>query len=388
MPDLLVAKTLVGDPNTRDSSYKGWYSDGAYTGRPSSDVNGYGAHEAPDANFQHADDDGVDDQDPQEAYYQALLERFAEFRAALAKSSPSPSSSRRHSPLEAANPSARQAKWSYSLRRTAPTTAYLQSLSQERVILGLERLESILTPSNLSRLEDCRNLGAWAWSLVGKCRDVGEMSSEDVGALRQLGKTALWVARKMRMRQVANGKAREEEAQACSEDSEEEGEIANEDKRASNLAADENDQEDGPGPTTDQTNQNGSRINRTDTREEQTHGSGEIKAHDKGWRASDDDLMAYVPSSEAAEISAAQADEACDLEQARERLLAKISNVSGGSRDPKAQSSPDELKELATSRAEIRDRAFGTLDIIVTIVGEIHGQRDLLDAREVWGEYD
>ena len=384
MPDLLVARTSSGDLSTHGSNYDGWYSDGAYTGRPSPFVGHHQAHDSPHASFRYAHEDSEDDQDPQEVYYLALLERFAHFRAALAKSAPSSSSSPQRPQSEAANPAARQAKWSYSLRRTAPTAPYIRSLSQEQVILCLERLESILTPSNLSRHEDCRNLGAWAWSLLGKCRDLGEMSSEHVGALRQLGKTALWVAKKMQMRQVANGQAGEKEPQASSEDSEGDGEITNGHGAESELATGSHDRGCGP----DMTNECDTGTDRRTNGNARGSQLQDEHAHcNRAGEMGGDNIPTHGRSTGAAESTEERADGATNLERARKRLLAKVNSSDDRSRASSDQQDPQGPTQLESSRAEVTRRAFGTLDIIVTIVGEVHGQRDLLDAREVWEEY-
>ncbi|KAF7125195.1 hypothetical protein CNMCM5793_001304 [Aspergillus hiratsukae] len=41
-------------------------------------------------------------------------------------------------------------------------------------------------------------MGAWAWGLLGKCRDVGQLGTEEVGEIRDLGKRAAKILCKMK----------------------------------------------------------------------------------------------------------------------------------------------------------------------------------------------
>ena len=68
----------------------------------------------------------------------------------------------------------------------------LHQLGQADVVSGLAVLETLLNSTNLQRR---KNLGAWAWGLLAKCREVGQMSSEEVGVLRDLGKKAAGLIR-------------------------------------------------------------------------------------------------------------------------------------------------------------------------------------------------
>lgn len=44
--------------------------------------------------------------------------------------------------------------------------------------------------------DQLRRIGAWAWGLLGRCRDVGELGSEEVGELRVFGRKALSLLKK------------------------------------------------------------------------------------------------------------------------------------------------------------------------------------------------
>jgi len=71
------------------------------------------------------------------------------------------------------------------------------------------------------------------------------------------------------------------------------------------------------------------------------------------------------------------------LTLAKESLLARVRSPTPAAPPPVAGSSQ---ANSGIANTDHEARAFATLDMIVTIVGEFYGQKDLLDAREVWGE--
>ena len=56
-------------------------------------------------------------------------------------------------------------------------------------------LESPVTTEYLLKKE---TLSLWAWGLLARCRDAGELASEDIGVLRDVGKKAVSVLRGLR----------------------------------------------------------------------------------------------------------------------------------------------------------------------------------------------
>ena len=239
MPNLLVAPKERSTKSRDLYAGGGWYSDGAYTGLPSSGLEyesnksredyhkqdyNYGyeyereekegerSYEGVEAAYETGEVNGTgaerkdnieeEDIDPQEAYYTALLRRFYSFRSAL-HNRPAKSRSDFHvelvpSPKPATDLASKQPSWSRCLRFTAPTAAHIASLPQQNVIRGLERVESLLTRKTLLAINQGECVGAWAWALLAKCREIGEMGSEDVAIVRELGRAAAKVLGKMR----------------------------------------------------------------------------------------------------------------------------------------------------------------------------------------------
>ena len=75
---------------------------------------------------------------------------------------------------------------------TIPTPALLLSFPQSTVLHALSALSSLTTTRCMVQQppKTLRALCAWTWSLLARCRDVGDMDSEDVGIVRELGKVA------------------------------------------------------------------------------------------------------------------------------------------------------------------------------------------------------
>jgi hypothetical protein len=228
VPTLLVAPSVTRtEREDQQKDYEaeeeaGWYADGAYVALPNSETRSRMRDPRTDFydDYEEGEVDDGSDEDPQEAYYSALLARFSRLRLLLQTKPPStqvpapspevlvPSERTSHNTLSNISSPAKDfssllstkaSVWRYALRCTAPTTRLLGKASQVDVMRILGRLDSLITHKTILDATEGANLGAWAWGLLARCRVVEEMGSEDVGVLRNLGKTALWVAAKLRM---------------------------------------------------------------------------------------------------------------------------------------------------------------------------------------------
>ena len=197
VPNLLVAPH-ASETDEQENLYAdyekgGWYADGAYTAAPS------GWNRCQTRYFDslatglgEGDDEDDEDTDPQEAYYAALCTHYSTLKAALRE--PFSNTPQSTTPLHSANHST----WCFNILYETPLVPALASLSQNDIMRGLQVLEHTLTAKMLGKLGEGKNLGAWAWALLLRCRDVGEMGSEEVSVLRGLGKRAMGVLRKLR----------------------------------------------------------------------------------------------------------------------------------------------------------------------------------------------
>lgn len=192
-----------------------------------------------------------------------------------------------------------------------------------------------------------RSLGAWAWGLLGRCRDISELGSSEVGEIRDLGKRAAKVLDKIR------------ENQRAMEEQQEEG--FNNREEQSEIEAEEGD----------------------------TEMTGDVEGEKTG-PATEVTVEPEEVLSVQAEITHTNGDEVSDeLEAAKARLQAKITTDDGSAPVAAPSISTDEgevVEEDIDEPAETRKQARAMLDMIITIVGEFYGQRDLLESRDLWEE--
>ena len=348
VPNLLVAPTSPSsqpkEPGIYDDYPQGYYADGTYTATPlPSDSNTTKLPEAGE----------VGDLDPQDAYYSALCARFSELCAIL--QDPPPSAEMTSPPTLTYT----RREWRNKLLKITPRPTVLARISQEAVILGLEVLEDVLTAGNL-RSEYGKNIGAWAWGLLARCRDMGMMGSEEVGVLRMLGKKAVWL-----LRRIAAGEVIQEEEVEDGE-TEEKGYEDERDDEVDMRNTDVN------GDTTEIEASSQTEIDPTTATNQDTSPS----------KAQDDQLT---------------------LDEARQRILSsleptneiqKTSNPIDANTlpSPNHHHVPEEEANSTTTtpiKPSVDQQAIhATLDMIVTIVGEFYGQKDLLDGRLLWDEMD
>jgi regulator of vacuolar morphogenesis len=159
-------------------------------------------------------------------------------------------------------------------------------------------------------------MGAWTWGILGKCREVGELSTEDVGAIRDLGRRAAKICEKI-------GEANSQYVQVGSD---------------SDVGEDDSNEVASP---------------ECDTEHDVTRQTEIV---------GDSDMPDATTESE-------------DLEAAKARLQAQLQGE-------------DDTETAGDTEKEERDYVLqltrAMLDMILTVVGEFFGQRDLLEARQTW----
>ncbi|MCJ1248677.1 hypothetical protein MMC30_005895 [Trapelia coarctata] len=370
VPNLLVApsKDEISGNRGREGQYeqevRGYYEDGAYTALPAPGstvfVGGL------DEEMQEEDED----LDPQEAYYISLMDRFQALRSIL--HSPPPESARLIPKYQTGRGMASAAtrandlhgtthsQWRFELTQNEPPMQVLACMGQEGVIRGLSRLETMLSKSNLHSHVSGKVLGAWCWGLLGRCKDLGEMSSEEVAVVRMVGKTALRLGQKLRMQKKMGQEGLVDTEEAQMEDVEEENLEEKVEPEALVVEVEIS------------TNVNSTQVNNTgaghriqgEQMEDGELDEKPVNGTGTGKREQDEEM-------EDGELD--EPEEAAELlAKAKQTLLARVRSTS-------PCPSPDVHYEV-----DIEARTFATLDMIVTVVGEFYGQRDLLDARDVW----
>jgi regulator of vacuolar morphogenesis len=170
-------------------------------------------------------------------------------------------------------------------------------------------------------VERIRRVGAWAWALLGKCREVGQLTTEEVGVIRNLGKRATTILCKVQETETIRSQG-----------------------TASSLSIAEGDAEG------------------DDSKAQPTHDEGSMKQDEVPESAEAQDSNIHDASPEDVE-----------LEAAKTRLQASLQGDNNHVGTP-----------LGTEEEYLANQIRALLDMTITVVGEFYGQRDLLEAREIW----
>ena len=357
MPNLLVAPLSPTIPaNDLYKEYEqGYYADGAYTA-------------VPDLCPTWACRNGIDEVevDPQEAYYASLCDRFAALSSALRLS---PHSSAALTTSSAFNPSSR-ASWRRFIVNMQPTSLILSKLRQEEVMHGLEVLETVLSMANMQRH---KNIGLWAWGLLARCRDVGEMGSEEVGVLRDLGKKAIAV-----LRGVTAGLYQEHSENGESGD-EDKGEEESESQANADVDIDVDVDADVDADADADANISESRFPLDDSAATSLDDSPHLVEAAKQLLLTS--LTVGSPGQVAIAEMSSLGSQAAHAVESERGLGPEEAQKTVESEPPICNGGKQEDNETSF-------KMYATLDMIITIVGELYGQKDLLPGRLLWDEVE
>ncbi len=326
---------------------RGYYQDGAYTAAPV-----LGPVLPPDASSVE------EDKDPQEAYYEALALRFNDFRDNLRLAPPAGAIAAlddRHPISLPRGSSGAAAQWRKLLHSTDPLPAQLAAMDQQTVLSLIKFLVSGLKRGRPIEQRTSR----WAWVLLGRLNDAGCLGSEEVGIVRDLGKRAAWLLVRIRQEKEAD----DTEVIAVEDGSEEEDGLIT---HADIAEADSQQPTGAEAKAVDQ-----AKSLHRDLETEIT------------LQTASDSKPAKDDSSKALEASAAEAsedgviNEEDQLAVLKERMIARVASTSAETGNDTGVPPEPKLQFGNT---------VATIDMILTIVGEFYGQRDLLEFRDLWDE--
>ncbi|KUM63426.1 hypothetical protein ACN42_g3688 [Penicillium freii] len=264
--------------------------------------------------------------------------------------------------------------WRRLLVTVEPRMVQLACMDMESVLEVLEILARMM--SDVVRGDDTqrvRRIGAWAWGLLGKCHEVGQLSTREVGVIRNLGKRAATILRKVQ--ELENDEYEEDVDSSVADRSKEE-------TQQGNLVECEKDtKEEGQRGSTAQDEE----ATKPETQSDST-AQGEEEAKEEARpettvQNEEESKQAELPeAAEAQDSSMPDASlEESDLEAAKARLQDRLQNNSDSIKTPASCDIEEDGEEDDWS---IQTHAL--LDMIITVVGEFFGQRDLLQEREVW----
>lgn len=280
--------------------------------------------------------------DAQEAYYTSLMSRFKELCVLLQQTPPLAATQALTAEdlvsFPSDSPTARE-HWRHLIHSREPRMAQLACMDMETVLEVVNLLKSLLAGTVRSRnQEKIQRLGAWVWGILGRCNESGLLGKEEISELRELGKRAVGLLTGIRDR---SGKAYGHE-----------------------------EQEDEPVIADGQENQGGEKG-------EKSFGS----------------LVETVANSRSSVLVMAdtEAPTTTALEsQALQHAKVLLQESLGTDNKPQSDGIMREQGEVAEDRIgkgmkmSVNKQIRVMLDMIITVVGESYGQRDLLEFREMW----
>ncbi|KAL1884232.1 hypothetical protein VTK73DRAFT_5368 [Phialemonium thermophilum] len=388
-PDPAVDGPTPGDYSmyyNRIGDSHGYYEDGAYTAAPDQDL-------SEDEEYV-----GVDDVDAEqdvgfrrarlrEAYYNSLLLQFVGLRRLLHREPP-PSvvdSMPRDHEIEVGPFGPRTSTfrvWTNRIRYTDPLPAQIAAMNKSSV---LKLLRIILGGKFFRRGYELRErTSLWIWSLLARLPDRGELDYVEEGWIRELGKRAVLMLISITQMAELKQELGDERNIGGSEVEDGESEFVEE------LVPDEDDE----------------RIGRNDEAspddklpphvcsdfQEVTAVDGKTGLEDY---VDDGEVDMDIEDGEVSGISGPASGDDADIAAAKERLLAQL-EVVAEVETPVTPTVPaisgdsngggKELNDGSDDEARARLNMQATLNMILTVLGEFYGQRDLLEFRNPFSD--
>lgn len=235
------------------------------------------------------------------------------------------------------------------MRTVDPLPVQVASMGKETV---LKLLRLVMGGTLLSRGRPVNDrVSRWIWSLLAKLPERGELTSEEIGVVRELGKKAVLVG--MGLQRSEGWEEGLEEMEGMVGGGDEGGVVEDEGEIVENR-------EKLDGESVVQAASNGDEVGESEAPPETS-----VSTEEEGMKPE-------------------------DLEAIKARMLANISGSSTSVDAPPEDPIPEDPTPEEPSKEDVvqtQDRnTRATVNMVLTIAGEIYGQRDLLEFREVWGE--
>lgn len=225
-----------------------------------------------------------------------------------------------------------------------------------------------------------KRLGAWTWGLLGRCRAVGEMGSEEVGDIRELGKRAARILVKVRESEAVEAKAMQGDGfdMEDGEGRKEEVEEAEENQERG-FGGRENINGDG--------NRDGNQVDELDITNDVVHTNGNITEPIIAHGEANGDIITPtdgVDAQDELEAAKARLQERLQLQQTGDKMEARESEIEGEENNDDDEEEGEVVDDNESRNVQQYTRAM--LDMIISVIGEFYGQRDLLEFRDIWEE--
>ncbi|KAG9244552.1 hypothetical protein BJ878DRAFT_441135 [Calycina marina] len=349
IPNLLVAPNSTEGRDIYEKGageYRGRYADGAYYapgGSPRSTVDdmdyGYGA------------------ENPQTTYYASIISRFQVLRQQLQQRPPEEAVAA----LDADHPTslgrlemAVVRWWKWKMRTSDPLPVQIASMDKGTV---LKLLVLITNGNSLKRGTQVEvSISRWVWALLARLPERGELMSEEIGVVRDLAKKSVLIGTSLCGDQKWDEQLRELENNDVDKN-EDICELEQDSTTKKRKATDEAD-ENIPGPV-------GPVL----------PPEPESKRFKMASKNPEEAPMSTPPPN--SDVNASQQESGIEeFTATKERIPARLHEL--------VDTEVDTKHEDTVAATNSRWNTKATVDMIITIAGEMYGQRDLLEARLLW----
>jgi hypothetical protein len=362
IPNLLVAPKKAEEESSYDlygngNDHPAFYGDGAYY--------------ATDEQLEQSYEDAEVTHDENLTYFDSILTRFEDLQSQLSQTPPVEATEQldKDHPTEVGPLNTTLVRWwRWKMRTVDPIPAQVACMNKGTVL----RLLGILSEGNLlqrgKRIE--LGLSRWVWGLLARLPDRGELNSEEIGVIRALGKKAVVVGHGLKDDSTISDAL--DELKSSLEEDEEVGapvEVVNHeeidlgDDPDLAVADDVETSEDTPillSGNTEMVSEGEltSVVTKVTTAQllDAQEGTGPE--------------ISEVPS-----FSASSSNTGEDLAAAKKRMMEALSTPVQDDNATIQEEEPSEDPQWNTK---------ATVDMILTVAGEIYGQRDLLEFRGIW----
>ncbi|KAI9708913.1 MAG: hypothetical protein M1820_003607 [Bogoriella megaspora] len=419
VPDIVTTRQPSQE---EESDHRGWYSDGAYIARPvigpqlpqnrvlkqspslsrsrrrntSSVSSAASNRDEPSQPVLASSAFQPEPSSAQSLYHARLLQSFHAHRAFLQQKPPASAVTR----LTYQQPTVLHSHFGpYGVFKTtilskSPPPAQLASMDTQTVLEVINMAKWALKPRR--NVKECTS--AWIWGLLARLDNVGLLSTDEIGVVRELGKRAIWIRSGFEGINLEALEERREadEAEFGSDYQVEEwlgndGDMDHEEESAMELSEEEGDTWEGletepgnPGEI-DLDMEDASSTNTSEV-EMTAAGTGDPKLEHEKMKGGKEGKINLEREPEAEgemrdEIqdkgTEMEEDDPAMVEAARQRIKAMIDTLPDAANTPSSKNGGVE-EEVPDANTLV------TLEMIITIVGEVYGQRDLLEFRKVW----
>lgn len=354
---------------------RGYYHDGAYTA-------------APDSEFSETDMQIDDDSDSegrsntataaaqkalQQSYFSTLISQFQALRDLLHADPPHEliaALDREHGSFvgDFGPRSKTFAVWNHRIRYTDPHPVQIAAMDKRN---ALKVLRIVLGGKFIRRGHELRErTSRWIWALLARLPDRGEMDYTEVGWVRELGKRAVLMMVSIAQMDALRDRVDDDlEGDGPGSEDGEEGILEE-------VVADDQDE-----PSAEQPIRNG-------TSEQPGKGTTDAAAAPTigpDGAPDDGEIDMDLDDGEVSDASSTARDIQADIAAAKARLLHKLDSPEQDGNpavEPAAAGLVQEEEDAALEKARVEANTRATLNMILTVAGELYGQRDLLEFRD------